>query len=77
MKLGSISPKVGYAIELVEGGMTVYAAAKQAEVAESSVHRALKRNLRKCPTCGQIIPPDFNTNTLPDGSKIVTKKGQH
>jgi uncharacterized OB-fold protein len=73
MKLGSISPKVGYAIELVEGGMTVYAAAKQAEVSESSVHRAIRRTMNKCPTCGRVLPPDSGTNTTCETSKNVVK----
>ena len=74
MKRGIITPKVAHAIELVEGGMTVYQAAKVAEVAESSVHRAIARNNDKCPTCGQFLPTVSGTNTPCQASKTKPKK---
>lgn len=46
------------ALDLVDQGMTRYAAAKQIGISESAVHRAWHRRQGKtiCPTCNQIIP---------------------
>lgn len=46
------------ALDLVDEGMTRYAAAKQIGISESAVHRAWHRRQGKaiCPTCNQIIP---------------------
>lgn len=45
------------AVDLVESGLSVYAAAKQAGVNQSAVHRAIKRREDKpiCPCCGQVV----------------------
>ena len=53
--------KTDRAIELVNGGMSVYAAAKQVGVDHGSVYRAIKRAQERgtCPHCGQILPPGF------------------
>jgi hypothetical protein len=50
--------KTMLALELVDKGMTRYAAAKQIGISESAVHRAWHRRHGKsiCPTCNQIIP---------------------
>ena len=51
-----MKPATKRALELVAAGMTVYAAAKRAVVAQSTVHRALaQQNAPRCPTCGQVI----------------------
>lgn len=45
------------ALDLVDKGLTRYAAAKQLNISESAVHRAWHRRQGKdiCPTCNQII----------------------
>jgi len=49
------------AVELVQQGMTVYAAAKQIGVSRSAVFRALATREDKtvCPCCGQIVREGF------------------
>lgn len=54
--------KTMLALDLVDQGMTKYAAAKQAGVSESAVHRAWHRRQGKtvCPTCKQIVKEGFS-----------------
>lgn len=42
---------------IINDGLTVYAAAKQAGVNQSAVHRAIKRRDGKdiCPSCGRVM----------------------
>lgn len=49
--------KTMQALELVDQGMTRYAAAKQIGISESAVHRAFYRRKDRpvCPACNQII----------------------
>jgi hypothetical protein len=49
--------KTMQALELVNQGMTRYAAAKQVGISESAVHRAFYRRKNKpvCPSCNQVI----------------------
>jgi len=49
--------KTMLALDLVDQGLTKYAAAKEVGVSESAVHRAWHRRKDKpvCPTCNQII----------------------
>jgi hypothetical protein len=51
--------KTMQALDLVDQGMSRYAAAKQLDISESAVHRAWHRRQGKdiCPTCNQIIQP--------------------
>jgi len=46
------------ALDLVDKGLSRYAAAKQLNISESAVHRAWHRRQGKniCPACNQIIP---------------------
>jgi hypothetical protein len=49
--------KTMQAIDLVEDGLSVYAAAKQLDINTSAVHRAIARRADKdiCPCCHQVI----------------------
>ena len=53
--------KTMLALELVDQGMTRYAAAKKLGISESAVHRAWHRRQGKevCPTCNQVIKSGF------------------
>jgi predicted transcriptional regulator len=54
--------KTKQALELVDSGMTAYAAAKQIGIAQSVISRALvKREQtkdRRCPCCNQVVLDD-------------------
>ena len=56
--------KTMQAVELVEQGMTAYAAAKQMGINASAVTRALQRREDKtiCPCCGQIVREGFKVD---------------
>lgn len=45
-------PEVLEALRLVDAGATPYAAARDAGVAQSTIHRALKRRAATCQACG-------------------------
>ncbi|MDE3022984.1 MAG: hypothetical protein KGI54_14190 [Pseudomonadota bacterium] len=50
------SPRLIAALAAVEGGMTVYQAAKLYGLHQSSIHRTINPPVRpKCPCCGKTI----------------------
>lgn len=56
--------KTQSALELIEKGMTPYAAALEAGISPSTVYRALGRRQDKkiCPCCGQVVREGFEIN---------------
>lgn len=52
------------ALELIEKGMTPYAAAQEVGISPSTVYRALGRRQDKtvCPCCGQVVREGFEIN---------------
>lgn len=66
-----VKSRTQQALDLVDGGMSAYAAAKALNLAPSAVNRALQARKRgpRCPTCGQIIrnaeAPDSQTARTP------------
>lgn len=56
--------KTQWALELIEKGMTPYAAAQEVGISPSAVYRALGRRQGKdvCPCCGQVVREGFSIN---------------
>lgn len=52
-----VKSRTQQALDLVDGGMSAYAAARAVGVDQAAISRALKARARgpRCPTCGQLI----------------------
>ncbi|MGB4467390.1 MAG: helix-turn-helix domain-containing protein [Azovibrio sp.] len=56
--------KTQAALELIDNGMTPYAAAQEMGIDPSTVYRAMGRRQDKdvCPSCGQVVREGFEIN---------------
>ena len=63
-KAMSAKSKTAKAIDLIENGMTPYAAAKKLGIGHSAVYTALARrkNKRICPCCKQVVREGYRIN---------------